>query len=37
LKEGKVQEFGTRQELLRNKGTYYNLLKLQMELSDRNA
>ena len=37
LKEGKVQEFGTRQELLRSKGTYYNLLKLQMELSDRNA
>ena len=33
LKQGKVQEFGTRQELLRNKGTYYNLLKLQLELS----
>ena len=37
LKQGEVEEFGTRQELLRNKGTYYNLLKLQMELSDRNA
>ena len=36
LKEGKVQEFGTRQELLRNKGTYYNLLKLQMDLSEQN-
>ena len=36
LKQGKVQEFGTRQELLRNKGTYYNLLKLQVELSERN-
>jgi ABC-type multidrug transport system fused ATPase/permease subunit len=36
LKQGKVQEFGTRQELLQNKGTYYNLLKLQMELSERN-
>jgi ATP-binding cassette subfamily B protein len=34
LKHGEVQEFGTRQELLRNKGVYYNLLKLQMELSD---
>ena len=33
MKRGKVQEFGTRQELLRNKGTYYNLLKLQLELS----
>ena len=37
LKQGKVQEFGTRQELLRNKGTYYNLLKLQLELSERNV
>jgi ABC-type multidrug transport system fused ATPase/permease subunit len=37
LKQGKVQEFGTRQELLRNKGTYYNLLKLQVELSERDA
>jgi ATP-binding cassette, subfamily B, multidrug efflux pump len=37
LKQGRVQEFGTRQELLRNKGTYYNLLKLQMELSVRDA
>jgi ATP-binding cassette subfamily B multidrug efflux pump len=36
LKEGKVQEFGTRQELLRSKGTYYNLLKLQMDLSEQN-
>jgi ATP-binding cassette, subfamily B, multidrug efflux pump len=36
LKQGRVQEFGTRQELLRNKGTYYDLLKLQMELSERN-
>lgn len=35
LKQGRVQEFGTRQELLRNKGTYYNLLKLQLELSER--
>ncbi|MDH5789435.1 MAG: ABC transporter ATP-binding protein/permease [Nitrospinota bacterium] len=34
LKHGEVQEFGTRQELLRNKGVYYDLLKLQMELSD---
>jgi len=37
LKQGKVQEFGTRQELLKNKGIYYNLLKLQLELSERNA
>jgi ATP-binding cassette subfamily B multidrug efflux pump len=37
LKQGKVQEFGTRQELLQNKGVYYNLLKLQLELSERNA
>jgi ATP-binding cassette subfamily B multidrug efflux pump len=37
LKQGRVQEFGTRQELLKNKGTYYNLLKLQMELSERNT
>jgi len=37
LKQGKVQEFGTRQELLRNKGIYYDLLKLQMELSERDA
>ncbi len=36
LKQGKVQEFGTRQELLQSKGTYYNLLKLQMDLSERN-
>jgi ABC-type multidrug transport system fused ATPase/permease subunit len=36
LKQGKVQEFGTRQELLQNKGTYYNLLKLQIELSEQN-
>ncbi len=36
LKQGKVQEFGTRKELLRNKGIYYDLLKLQMELSERN-
>ncbi|MCZ6541678.1 MAG: ABC transporter ATP-binding protein, partial [Nitrospinae bacterium] len=35
LKHGTVEEFGTRQELLRNKGTYYNLLKLQAELSER--
>ena len=35
LKQGEVEEFGTRQELLRNKGTYYNLLKLQAELSER--
>ena len=35
LKQGKVQEFGTRQELLKNKGTYYDLLKLQLELSER--
>jgi ABC-type multidrug transport system fused ATPase/permease subunit len=34
LKHGEVQEFGTRQELLRNKGIYYDLLKLQTELSD---
>ena len=33
LKHGEVQEFGTRQELIRKKGTYYDLLKLQMELS----
>ena len=37
LKHGKVQEFGTRQELLKDKGIYYNLLKLQMELSERHA
>jgi ATP-binding cassette subfamily B protein len=37
LKQGRVQEFGTRQELLRNKGPYYNLLKLQVELSERNV
>ncbi len=37
LKQGKVQEFGTRQELLQKKGVYYNLLKLQVELSERNA
>jgi ATP-binding cassette subfamily B protein len=37
LKQGKVQEFGTRQELLQNKGVYYNLLKLQLELSERNT
>jgi ATP-binding cassette subfamily B protein len=36
LKQGKVQEFGTRQELLQNKGTYYKLLKLQMEVSEQN-
>ncbi len=36
LKQGRVQEFGTRQELLRNQGTYYNLLKLQMELAQQN-
>ena len=35
LKQGKVQEFGTQQELLKNKGTYYDLLKLQLELSER--
>ncbi|MCH7500686.1 MAG: ABC transporter ATP-binding protein, partial [Nitrospinae bacterium] len=35
LKLGQVEEFGTRQELLRNKGTYYHLLKLQAELSER--
>ena len=33
LKHGEVQEFGTRQDLLRKKGIYYDLLKLQMELS----
>lgn len=37
LKQGKVQEFGTRQELLKNKGTYYNLLKLQKEISEQSA
>ncbi len=37
LKHGEVEEFGSRQELLRNKGTYYNLLKLQAELSERKA
>ena len=37
LKQGEVQEFGTRQELLRNKGIYYDLLKLQMELSEWDA
>ena len=37
LKQGEVQEFGTRQELLQNKGIYYDLLKLQVELSERNA
>lgn len=37
LKQGQVQEFGTRQELLRNKGIYYDLLKLQLELSERDA
>ncbi len=36
LKQGKVQEFGTRQELLQNKGTYYKLLKLQIEVSEQN-
>jgi len=33
LKHGKVEEFGTRQELMKQKGTYYNLIKLQAELS----
>ena len=37
LKHGEVQEFGTRKELLQNKGIYYDLLKLQMDLSERNA
>ena len=37
LKQGKVQEFGTRQELIKNKGTYYNLLKLQKEISEQSA
>ncbi len=37
LKHGEVEEFGSRQELLKNKGTYYNLLKLQAELSERKA
>jgi len=33
LKHGEVVEFGTRQELLKRKGTYYNLVQLQAELS----
>jgi ATP-binding cassette subfamily B protein len=37
LKHGEVEEFGSRQELLQNKGIYYDLLKLQMELSERNT
>jgi ATP-binding cassette subfamily B multidrug efflux pump len=37
LKHGEVQEFGTRKELLQNKGIYYDLLKLQMDLPERNA
>ncbi len=37
LKHGEVEEFGTRQELLKKKGTYYNLLKLQSELSGQQA
>lgn len=33
LKHGEVEEFGSRQELIKKKGTYYNLLKLQAETS----
>ncbi len=33
LQQGKVQEFGTREELLKQKGVYFNLVKLQVELS----
>ncbi len=31
LKKGRVAEFGTREELIRQKGIYYNLLKLNAE------
>ena len=34
LKQGEVEEFGTRRELLQKKGMYYNLLKLQAELAN---
>lgn len=33
LRHGEVEEFGTRQELIKRKGTYYNLLKLQADLT----
>lgn len=33
LRHGQVVEFGTRQELIKQKGTYYNLLKLQSDLT----
>jgi len=33
LRQGEVDEFGTRQELLKKRGTYYNLVQLQAELS----
>ncbi|CAI2718747.1 ABC transporter ATP-binding protein [Nitrospina watsonii] len=33
LRHGRVVEFGTRQELIKQRGTYYNLLKLQSDLT----
>ncbi|MCF8723989.1 ATP-binding cassette subfamily B protein [Nitrospina gracilis] len=33
LRHGRVVEFGTRRELIQQKGTYYNLLKLQSDLT----
>ena len=33
LQQGKVQEFGKREDLLKQKGIYFNLVKLQVELS----
>jgi len=35
LKNGEVAEFGTRQELLKSKGIYYNLTRLQSENIER--
>jgi len=33
LKQGRVEEFGTRRELMAKKGTYYQLIKMQSEIS----
>ncbi len=35
LKNGEVAEFGSRQELLKRKGIYYNLIRIQAENADR--
>ena len=33
LDEGKIVEVGNHQQLIKNKGNYYNLIKNQLELS----